>query len=297
MDKYILAFEHSSSLFYTIVAIYSLLVGSFLNVVIHRLPKMLEKGWTQECQIYLAPHEKENEVRNTFDKQEKLTLATPRSTCPNCQHKITVLENMPILSWLILRGKCSQCDGAISIRYPLIEGLTAVLSVLVASKYGVSLETIFALIMTWCLICLAFIDYDHMLLPDQITLPLLWLGLLVNVNGYFVELESAVIGATVGYLLLFGVGYIYELLTGGSGMGNGDYKLTAVFGAWFGWSILPYLIGISALAMTIVGSYLIVCKGRGRNEPLPFGPFLAISGWFVLIYGVKFKELILVQLN
>jgi leader peptidase (prepilin peptidase)/N-methyltransferase len=285
LDDFIFISEQYPIFYYVFIALNSVMVGSFLNVVIYRLPKILEQRWSQECRIYLAVDDQEEIVARNISEEPILTLARPRSACPSCHHKLHYYENIPIISWLVLRGKCSQCKNSISIRYPLVEGGTAILSVVIASHYGVTLEALFALILTWSLICLALIDYDHMLLPDQITIPLLWFGLLVNLNGYFVSIESAVIGAALGYGVLFCLGWMYESLTGKAGMGHGDYKLVSAFGAWLGWYQLPVLIFWASVALTLIGLGLIVFKGRGREVPLAFGPYLVIAGWLTLLYG------------
>jgi leader peptidase (prepilin peptidase)/N-methyltransferase len=290
IDDLILSFEQYPYSFYLLVGLYSLFIGSFLNVVIYRVPKMLEQVWTNECKMFLVSKDEEEEVAKSISEQQKLTLSIPRSTCPSCNHKLRIRENIPVLSWLFLKGKCSQCKNPISKRYPIIECATSILSVLIAVHYGFTLETLFGLILTWSLICLALIDYDHMLLPDQITIPLIWLGLLVNINGYFVTIESAVIGAAVGYGFLYILGWIYQALTGKIAMGHGDYKLVAAFGAWFGWYQLPEFIFMASLAMTCIGGYLIYFKKRSRDKPLAFGPYLAIGGWVTLLYGENIKQ-------
>lgn len=265
--------QSSPAAFVCLVIIISLLVGSFLNVVIHRLPIMMEKEWEAQCQ----PEENQ--------QQETYNLAVPRSACPHCGHKITALENIPIISYLFLRGKCSNCGTKISARYPIVEFITALLSALVAWKLGFSWETLAALVFTWCLICLTLIDFDTQLLPDSITLPLLWLGILISLFGFFVELQPAVIGAMAGYLSLWSVYHLFKLVTGKEGMGYGDFKLLAALGAWLGWQALPTVIFFSALVGAVVGIALIVIRGRDRNIPIPFGPFLATAGWLTFMLG------------
>ncbi len=258
------------------------MIGSFLNVVIFRLPKMLEQGWKRECREFLA--DEIIKPTNASDDQT-ITLSTPSSTCPSCQHKIRFYENIPLISWLFLRGKCSQCQSKISLRYPLVELATAILSVVIAANFGVTFTTLMLLVLTWGLICLTLIDYDHMLLPDQITLPLLWLGLLVNINGAIVPLSDAVIGAVAGYMSLFSVFWLFKLVTGKEGMGHGDFKLVAVFGAWIGWQLLPLLILMASAVGAIIGISLMVFKNHQREQAIPFGPYLAIAGWITLIWG------------
>ncbi len=282
MTDFITLMNHSPVFFYGITFVFSLMIGSFLNVVIFRLPKMLEQGWKRECREFLA--DEVSTPTNTGD-EEIITLSTPSSTCPSCQHKIRFYENIPLISWLFLRGKCSQCQSKISLRYPLVELATAILSVVIAANYGVTFTTLMLLVLTWGLICLTLIDYDHMLLPDQITLPLLWLGLLVNINGAIVPLSDAVIGAVAGYMSLFSVFWLFKLVTGKEGMGHGDFKLVAVFGAWIGWQLLPLLILMASAVGAIIGISLMVFKNHQREQAIPFGPYLAIAGWITLIWG------------
>ena len=272
---------NSPTYFYTIVVIFSLLIGSFLNVVIYRLPKMLEQGWKSECREFLA-----DELAKPVQTNEKpITLSTPSSSCPKCQHKIRFYENIPVISWLFLRGKCSQCKAKISLRYPLVELTTAILSVVIAANFGVTFTTLMLLVLTWGLVCLTLIDVDHMLLPDQITLPLLWLGLLVNINGAIVPLSDAVIGAVAGYMSLFSIFWLFKLITGKEGMGHGDFKLVALFGAWIGWQLLPLLILMASAVGAIIGISLMVFKNHQREQAIPFGPYLAIAGWITLLWG------------
>lgn len=282
MTDFITLMNHSPVFFYGITFVFSLMIGSFLNVVIFRLPKMLEQGWKRECREFLA--DEVTTPTNTGD-EEIITLSTPSSTCPSCQHKIRFYENIPLISWLFLRGKCSQCQSKISLRYPLVELTTAILSVVIAANFGVTFTTLMLLVLTWGLICLTLIDYDHMLLPDQITLPLLWLGLLVNINGAIVPLSDAVIGTVAGYMSLFSVFWLFKLVTGKEGMGHGDFKLVAVFGAWIGWQLLPLLILMASAVGAIIGISLMVFKNHQREQAIPFGPYLAIAGWITLIWG------------
>ena len=281
LNDLIISFEQYPAFFYLTVLFVSLAIGSFLNVVILRLPKMLHRGWYQECREFLA-----DEVKDVPAKEEPIiTLSKPSSTCPKCGHNIRFYENIPVVSWLVLRGKCSQCKSRISARYPIIETVTGLLSLVIASHYGVTLNTLFLLILTWGLIALTMIDFDHMLLPDQITLPLLWLGLLINVNEMFVPLEYAVIGAAAGYMSPFSVFWLFKLMTGKEGMGHGDFKLVAVFGAWMGWQLLPLLILMASAVGAIIGISLILLKGHNREQAIPFGPYLAIAGWITLLWG------------
>ena len=270
---------HASPLLWTgAVFVFSLAIGSFLNVVIHRLPKMLEREWRAECADLsgAAPTTAEQAVYN---------LVTPRSACPACGHRITALENVPVLSWLILRGKCSACAARISARYPLVELATALLSAYVAWRFGFTAKAFAGLLFVWALVALACIDLDTFYLPDNITLPLAWAGLLVNLFGLFTELPSAVLGAVAGYLTLWTVYWLFKWATGKEGMGYGDFKLLAALGAWLGWQmILPIVLG-SALVGAVVGIALMLRFGRDRSMPMAFGPYLAAAGWLMLMFG------------
>jgi leader peptidase (prepilin peptidase)/N-methyltransferase len=274
--------SNNPTFFFGITFIFSLMIGSFLNVVIFRLPKMLEQGWKKECREFLAD---ELTAPSAPENEEIITLSTPSSSCPSCQHKIAFYENIPIISWLFLRGKCSQCHVKISLRYPLVELATALLSVVIAAYFGVTFTTLMLLVLTWGLVCLTLIDLDHMLLPDQITLPLLWLGLLVNLNGAIVPLSDAVIGAVAGYMSLFSIFWLFKLVTGKEGMGHGDFKLLAVFGAWIGWQLLPLLILMASAVGAIIGISMMVFKNHQREQVIPFGPYLAFAGWITLLWG------------
>jgi leader peptidase (prepilin peptidase)/N-methyltransferase len=269
--------QENTSFFITISVFLGLMVGSFLNVVIYRLPKMMEHEWHNNC---LELQGKE------IPESTKYTLANPRSACPNCGHKITALENIPVISYLfLLRGKCSSCKAKISMRYPLIEVLTGLLIGLVSWKYGYASITPFAWVYIFALISLTFIDFDTQLLPDDITLPLLWLGLIFNLSNGFTDIKSAVLGAISGYLILWSIYWAFKLVTGKEGMGYGDFKLLAAIGAWFGWQLLPAVILLSSVLGAVIGISLIVFTKRGREIPMPFGPFLAIGGIAALFLG------------
>jgi leader peptidase (prepilin peptidase)/N-methyltransferase len=262
-----------------------LCIGSFLNVVIHRLPRMMEHDWRAQCA----------ELNNQAPSDEpRLTLAAPRSRCPACGHQIKAIENIPLLSYIfLLRGKCSSCQQPISLRYPLIEVLTGLLSAFTAWHFGPTLATCGALLLAWSLIALAAIDLDTQLLPDSITLPLLWLGLLFNLGSTFVDLSTAVIGAMAGYLALWSVFWLFKLATGKEGMGYGDFKLLAALGAWLGWSMLPTIILLSSVVGAAVGIALIVFARHGRNIPIPFGPYLAAAGAIALFWGETINRIYL----
>jgi leader peptidase (prepilin peptidase)/N-methyltransferase len=269
--------------FLLVSGLLGLIIGSFLNVVIYRLPLMMQREWESECREMLGqePLEKQSEPFN---------LNRPRSCCPHCGHAITAIENIPVLSYLFLRGRCSGCQAKISPRYPLVEAATALLSLIVAAHFGFGWQAAAAILLTWVLITLSLIDFDVQLLPDNITLPLLWFGLLLNLNGLFADLQSAVIGAVAGYLALWGVYQLFKLLTGKEGMGYGDFKLLALFGAWLGWQYLPQIILISALVGAVIGISLILILGRDRNIPIPFGPYLAVAGWVAMLWGEEINR-------
>jgi leader peptidase (prepilin peptidase)/N-methyltransferase len=257
-------------------ALFGLAVGSFLNVVIHRLPKMMQAGWERDC-AELAGKE--------LPPAEEYNLWKPRSACPKCAAPITALQNVPVVSWLALGGKCARCKAPISARYPAVELLTGVLSVAVAWRFGYSGALLAALLLVWVLVALTFIDLDTQLLPDDMTLPLLWLGLLLNAGGMFVDLRSAVYGAAGGYLLLWGVYWGFRLLTGKEGMGFGDFKLLAALGAWFGWQMIPLVVLVSAGAGAVIGGIALALAGKGRDVRIPFGPYLAIGALVALFWG------------
>ena len=259
-----------------------LCVGSFLNVVVHRLPKMLERAWREDCaehggqEVAAAP---------------PYNLVVPRSACPSCGHRITALENIPVVSWLALRGRCSACQAGIPIRYPIVEILGGLLAVAAVANFGVNATGIAACVFLWTLLALALIDADTQYLPDDLTLPLLWAGLIANLFGLFTPLPSAVIGAVAGYLSLWTVYWLFKLIRGKEGMGYGDFKLLAALGAWLGWKMLPLIILLSSVAGAVIGLALIAFRGRDHTSPLPFGPYLALAGAIALFFGptlVKF---------
>lgn len=268
--------ENSSTFFISSIFILGLLVGSFLNVVIHRLPLIMQREWEQQCHDLIG---------SEVPESDELTLSKPRSRCPHCGHAITALENIPVISYLLLKGRCKDCKAPISKRYPLIELLTAIISALVAWHFGFRPAVCGALLLSWALVALTFIDVDHQLLPDSITLPLLWLGLIFNLFDTFTDINSAVIGAIAGYLALWLVYHAFRLVTGKEGMGYGDFKLLAALGAWMGWQALPMIILLSSLVGALVGISLILLKQQHRDNPIPFGPYLAAAGWLALVWG------------
>ncbi|MDR1648145.1 MAG: A24 family peptidase [Zoogloeaceae bacterium] len=270
-----------ASVFPFVLGVLGLIVGSFLNVVIHRLPRMMEAEWHKACAEWQGTPRQETET---------LTLSRPRSRCPHCGHAITALENIPVVSYLCLRGKCRGCHAPISPRYPLVEITAALLAVGCALGFPPILPALAATVLCWALLVLALIDFDTQLLPDQITLPLLWLGLLFNLAGGFVPLSSAVLGAVAGYLFLWSVYWLFRLATGKEGMGFGDFKLLAALGAWLGWKLLPLIILISSVLGALTGMALIFFARRGREVPMPFGPFLAGAGLIALFFGAEMNR-------
>lgn len=265
-----------SSLLVTVVAVFSLAIGSFLNVLIHRLPKMMEADWRAQCSELDG---------NKVTAAGRYNLLMPGSHCPQCKTPLRAVDNIPIVSWLALRGKCAHCSTRISARYPVVEALTALLSAVIAWKFGLTWQTALVLILAWTLIALTFIDADTTLLPDDLTLPLLWLGLLANIFATFVPLKDAVIGAAAGYLILWSIYWLFKLTTGKEGMGYGDFKLLAALGAWMGWKSLLPIVLLSSLVGAIIGIALIVLARRGREIPIPFGPYLAAAGMIVMLSG------------
>lgn len=259
-------------------ALIGLTVGSFLNVVIHRLPRMMEAAWRAQCDELAAKNAE-------LEKAPRYDLILPASHCPQCKTPLRALDNIPVLSWLLLRGKCRACGVAISPRYPIVEALTGVLSAWVAWHFGWGAAGVAAIVLVWALIALCFIDADTTLLPDDITLPLLWIGLLMNVGGVFVPLREAVLGAAGGYLFLWLVYWLFKIATGKEGMGYGDFKLLAALGAWLGWKMLLPIILISSVVGAVVGLVLIVLARRGKDIPIPFGPYLTAAGLIALLYG------------
>jgi leader peptidase (prepilin peptidase) / N-methyltransferase len=258
-------------------------VGSFLNVVAYRLPQIMEHQWRRECCELL---ELESET-----SRETLSLAAPNSHCPHCKAPIKPWHNIPVLSYLLLKGKCANCNTGISLRYPIVELFTGLLTLALVTTFDASIALLGAMLFTWALIALTLIDLDHKLLPDDITLPLLWLGILFNLGSTYVSLTDAVLGAMLGYLSLWSVYWLFKLVTGKEGMGYGDFKLLAALGAWLGWQAIPMIILLSSLVGAICGIALMVIKQRGRDVAIPFGPYLAMAGWISLLWGERIMHL------
>lgn len=303
---FIEAVQSNAVFFYGVVAFLGLFVGSFLNVVIYRLPVMMHNEWREAIQemaddsaaaieadttdtdpTVASPSNAVPGTGEATDKIEPFNLSVPRSRCPECNNLITWWQNIPLVSYLILRGKCHQCKTPISIRYPAIELVTMLLSLAVAWQLGPTLGCVLGIITTWFLVAMTMIDYDHQLLPDNLTLPLMWIGLLASLLPVFTDIRSAVIGAAAGYLVLWLVFQLFKLITGKEGMGYGDFKLLAALGALLGWQQLPVIILLSSLVGALVGLSLIAITGRDKNIPIPFGPYLAAAGWIAMLWGEK----------
>lgn len=263
----------------------ALLIGSFLNVVIYRLPVMMQREWRKQAEEILA-EPAENLPQGRFD------LIAPRSRCPSCGQQITAWQNIPVISWLVLRGKCAKCKTPIAARYPLVELVTAILTAIVAARFGFGFEAAAAILMTWALIAISMIDIDHQIIPDSLALPLMWIGLFLALfhpmegsEMLFVDPKDAIAGALGGYLSLWSIYHLFRLVTGKEGMGYGDFKLLAALGAWLGYQMLPLIIMLSAVVGALVGISLMVFKRHDRNVPIPFGPYLAAAGWIAMMYG------------
>ena len=285
--------NQSPWLFIALSFIFAATIGSFLNVVIHRFPVMMKREWQQECNQYLQEYHEDivkkigiEQLNKPIDAfPEKYNLVVPGSACPKCKTSIKPWHNLPVLGWLMLKGKCAACHAPISARYPIIEFITGLLVATLAWHFGPSWQFVFASILTFILVALTGIDLDEMLLPDQMTLPLLWLGLIINLNHTFASPTDAIIGAAAGYLSLWSIFWLFKILTGKEGMGYGDFKLLAVFGAWLGWQMLPLVILLSSFVGAVVGITMIVNKRLKQGNPIPFGPYIAAAGWIALIWG------------
>lgn len=265
------------AVFAVCVGFVGLLIGSFLNVVIYRLPKMLMRDWRMQAREVLDLPEQAD--------AEPFNLILPNSSCPHCGHEIKPWENIPLVSWLLLRGKCSGCKEAISIRYPLVELACGLFSAVIAWQFGVSWDALAMLVLTWGLLSMSLIDADHQILPDVLVLPLLWLGLILNSFGFFTSLPDALWGAVIGYMSLWSIFWLFKLITGKEGMGYGDFKLLALIGAWGGWQVLPLTILLSSVLGAVIGIIILRLQRNGYNKPIPFGPYLAAAGWLALIWG------------
>jgi len=278
-------FADAPLLFTGAIFLLALLIGSFLNVVIYRLPIMMERDWRSQCEV-LANAPVTEILEGRFD------ILTPRSRCPSCGHRISALQNIPVISYLLLRGRCASCHTPISARYPVVELMTAVLAAVTAWRFGFGVETAAAVLLTFSLITVSVIDIDHQIIPDSISLPLVWIGLALSLfhpvgsaDVLFVDPQTAIVGAIAGYLSLWSVYHLFRLLTGKEGMGYGDFKLLAALGAWLGWQMLPLIILLSAVVGACVGIAMIVFRRHDRNVPIPFGPYLAAAGWIAMLYG------------
>ena len=284
MDAIITLSQLYPAVFYSLVFFVSLMVGSFLNVVIYRLPIMMERSWQQEYQSYFSEDEPTPNDKNSSASEEVFNLVKPDSTCPSCGHKIRAWENIPVISYLFLKGKCAKCKVGISVRYPLVELFTTLACTFAAYQFGVTSQALWAVLFTYILVALLFIDLDKMLLPDQLTLPLLWLGLLLSTQHIFVDTTDAIIGAAAGYLSLWSVYWLFKLATGKEGMGYGDFKLLAALGANTGWQGLPIIILLSSFVGAIAGILIMVIQNKGKSLAIPFGPYLAVAGWLTVLF-------------
>jgi len=282
LGNFVAFFELFPGVFLGLIFVFGLAVGSFLNVVIYRLPVMMQNEWRRDCLEFLEQPNSEDE--------KKFNLAVPRSRCGECGHQITSLENIPVLSYLLLKGKCKNCGTHISWQYPLVELFTGLVSLVVAWQFGVSIQTVAALFLSWCLIAASGIDIGHKLLPDNITLPLLWLGILLSFFNVFVDLQSSVIGAMVGYMSLWSVFIVFKVITGKEGMGYGDFKLLALLGAWTGWKLIFIIILTSSVVGAVIGVTMILLKKNERGTQIPFGPYLAGAGWITLLWGPQLSQ-------
>ncbi|MHA3892578.1 prepilin peptidase [Acinetobacter sp. GXMZU3951] len=286
MQDLINIFIQNPTALYAAVGLFSLCIGSFLNVVIYRTPKMMEQEWRQDCQLLLHPEQ-------AIIDEEKLSLSKPASTCPKCKNPIRWYQNIPVISWLVLRGQCGTCHNPISIRYPLVELLTAICALTVVAVYGPTIQMLFGLIFTYTLIALTFIDFDTQLLPDRYTLPLAALGLGINSYAIYVSPTTAIWGYLIGFLCLWIVYYLFKIITGKEGMGYGDFKLLAALGAWMGPLMLPLIVLLSSLVGAIIG--IILLKVRKENQPFAFGPYIAIAGWIAFLWGEQIMKVYLGQ--
>lgn len=281
----------SPAAFIAIIFAFTLLIGSFLNVVIYRLPVMMERDWREQCRELLA-------TPAADIPEGRFDLVAPRSSCRACGNRITALQNIPVVSYLVLGGKCAACKDPISPRYPVVEATTAILAATVAWHFGIGWEALAGVFLTLCLVPITMIDFDHQLIPDSIVLPLMWIGLGMSLfspvagsETLFISSSDAIIGAIAGYLSLWSVYQLFKLITGKEGMGYGDFKLLAALGAWLGWQQLPMIIMMSAVVGALVGISLIVFRGRDRQVPIPFGPYLAAAGWITMLWGEQIKTL------
>ena len=284
MQDILYLMQHHQWYFLLSVGLGSLCVGSFLNVLIYRLPIMMQRDFKTECRLLLTDELTPDATGQTTIKKP-FNLITPNSTCPHCKSPIKIWHNIPLFSWLFLKGKCADCSVKISIRYPFVELLTTFTSLWVAYHFGATELSVIYILVTWSLIALIFIDIDHMLLPDQLTLPMVWLALIASALSYTISPSEAIIGAAFGYLSLWTVYWAFKLLTGKEGMGYGDFKLLAIFGALLGWQSILTIVLLSSIVGAVIGSAQLAIQGKEHNTPIPFGPYLAISGWLTLLYG------------
>ncbi|NOT85211.1 MAG: prepilin peptidase [Methylococcaceae bacterium] len=300
--------EHSPYLLIALAIVLGLMVGSFLNVVIYRLPVMMQREWRNDCLTYLGENTDDNEDKALLEavtqaqkkaaaEYKPFNLTLPLSRCPKCQAAIKPYQNIPVISYVLLGGKCAVCKNPIAMRYPVIEAFTGLCSAIVAWHIGFDATLPWALLLTWCLIALSFIDIDHQLLPDSMTLPMMWLGLGLSEYGLFTSTDSSIIGAMAGYLSLWGIYWVFKLITGKEGMGYGDFKLLALLGAWLGWQYLPVIVLLSSLVGAVIGVAMILFANKDRTIAIPFGPYLAAAGWIALLWGDELNGLYLASVG
>ena len=296
MTEIVYLLQDNPVVFYITATLVGLMVGSFLNVVIYRLPRMMQRDWNEQAAMVLEDVELQDCAQSLREKHNgpvRYNLIAPRSNCPKCGRGIGVLENIPIISYVVLRGRCAGCKTPISIRYPVVEAISAILAGCIAWHFGFGLAAIATMVFAWSLIALTVIDIDTQLLPDSITLPLLWMGLLANMSATFAPLDAAVLGAVAGYLALWSVYWLFKLATGKEGMGFGDFKLLAAIGAWLGWKLIPLVILLSSFVGAAAGILLIVFRRHGRSTPIPFGPYLAAAGLIAILWGADINAMYL----
>ena len=289
-------FRANPAAFTVMGTVVGLMVGSFLNVVIYRLPRTMQRDWNEQAALMLeevALNDCAQKIREKNDVPARYGLIVPRSACPHCGHRIRAYQNVPVISYLLLHGKCAECKNKIGVRYPIIEAVSGLFTGFIAWHFGFGLAAFAAMVFAWSMIALSVIDIDTQLLPDSITLPLLWIGLLINIKGVFAPLDTAIIGTVAGYISLWSVYWLFKFATGKEGMGFGDFKLLAAIGAWLGWKFLPQVILLSSLVGAVVGVALIALRRNNRSTPLPFGPYLAAAGIIAMIWGPQINTVYL----
>ena len=286
MELFLNLLQNNKAFLITITGILGLFIGSFLNVVISRLPKMLFAAWTCDCEDFLGVSDHNYKKVET----EKFNLCSPRSHCPKCKTPVKFYDNIPVISYILLKSRCRSCKTPISAQYPIVELLSCILPIIIVYLHGFSIISLILCFLTLILICQSFIDFNHQIIPDELTLPVLWLGLIINTQGIIVSLEQAVLGAACGYIALWGFYQLFKLATGKEGLGYGDFKLLAMFGAWFGYDVLPMIVIISSVIGAVVGIFMIIFLKHDKSKPIPFGPYIALAGWLAMLWGEKINS-------